>query len=280
MSRRTGPNSGPHCQGSWQQTPIVGQGKEFGYIFQQGPQLQTNRSNRLLSKPFCPHSNPLSCCCSREGGGDSLPPDWTSEEAEEVKRGEQECIRSGPKLNLKLCCPAVIQSHAGLRMLAADSLIWIECLENKAAFVLFYCNQLTPKLDSYLTEVSLTCAREAVKGQQLTGPNNPPTAAFTGLNAACLQCNLIILANWIKLFCFYLFTAVAVCIHRASPSWLLSNKETFSGIFRQAGIRLIMSPFRVHMIMVDCLQVFSDVLSVPGHGGRAWNSFTHAVVLF
>lgn len=42
MSRRTGPNSGPHCQGSWQQTPIVGQGKEFGYIFQQGPQLQTN----------------------------------------------------------------------------------------------------------------------------------------------------------------------------------------------------------------------------------------------
>lgn len=178
MSRRTGPNSGPHCQGSWQQTPIVGQGKEFGYIFQQGPQLQTNRSNRLLSKPFCPHSNPLSCCCSREGGGGSLPPDWTSEEAEEVKRGEQECIRSGPKLNLKLCCPAVIQSHAGLRMLAADSLIWIECLENKAAFVLFYCNQLTPKLDSYLTEVSLTCAREAVKGQQLTGPNNPPDCSF------------------------------------------------------------------------------------------------------
>lgn len=68
MSRRTGPNSGPHCQGSWQQTPIVGQGKEFGYIFQQGPQLQTNRSNRLLSKPFWPHSKPLSCCCSREGG--------------------------------------------------------------------------------------------------------------------------------------------------------------------------------------------------------------------
>lgn len=61
MSRRTGPNSGPHCQGSWQQTPIVGQGKEFGYIFQRGPQLQTNWSNRLLSKPFCPHSNLISC---------------------------------------------------------------------------------------------------------------------------------------------------------------------------------------------------------------------------
>lgn len=30
-----------------------------------------------------------------------------------------------------------------------------------------------------------------------------------------------------------------------------------------------MSLFRVHMIMVDCLQVFSDVLSMPGHGGRA-----------
>lgn len=68
MSRRTGPNSGPHCQRSWQQTPIVGQGKEFGYIFQRGPQLQTNRSNRLLSKPFRPHSNPLSrCCCRGEG---------------------------------------------------------------------------------------------------------------------------------------------------------------------------------------------------------------------
>ena len=71
MSRRTGPNSGPHCQGSWQQTPIVGQGKEFGYIFQRGPQLQTNRSNRLLSKPFCPHSNPLHCCCCR---GEGLTP--------------------------------------------------------------------------------------------------------------------------------------------------------------------------------------------------------------
>lgn len=58
MSRRTGPNSGSHCQGSWQQTPIVGRGKEFGYIFQRGPRLQTNPSNRLLSKLFCPHSTP------------------------------------------------------------------------------------------------------------------------------------------------------------------------------------------------------------------------------
>lgn len=30
-----------------------------------------------------------------------------------------------------------------------------------------------------------------------------------------------------------------------------------------------MSPFRAHMIMVDCLQVFSDVCCMPGHGGRA-----------
>lgn len=109
---------------------------------------------------------PFLACCS--GGGDSLPPDWTSEEAEEVKRGEQECIRSGPKLNLKLCCPAVIQSHAGLRMLAADSLIWIECLENKAAFVLFYCNQLTPKLDSYLSEDAQRSAWH-VHGKQWRG---------------------------------------------------------------------------------------------------------------
>lgn len=110
---------------------------------------------------------PFLACCSG-GGGDSLPPDWTSEEAEEVKRGEQECIRSGPKLNLKLCCPAVIQSHAGLRMLAADSLIWIECLENKAAFVLFYCNQLTPKLDSYLSEDAQRSAWH-VHGKQWRG---------------------------------------------------------------------------------------------------------------
>lgn len=34
-------------------------------------------------------------------------------------------------------------------------------------------------------------------------------------------------------------------------------------------IRLIVSPFRVHMIMVDCLQVFSDVFFVPGHVGAA-----------
>lgn len=73
MSRRTGPNSGSHCQGSWQQTPIVGQGKEFGYIFQRGPRLQTNQSNRLLSKPFCPHSNPHYCCCCR---GEGLTPTW------------------------------------------------------------------------------------------------------------------------------------------------------------------------------------------------------------
>lgn len=69
MSRRTGSNSGPHCQGSWQWTPIVGQGKEFSYIFQQGPQLQTNQSNRLLRKPFCPHSNPHHHrCCSADAG--------------------------------------------------------------------------------------------------------------------------------------------------------------------------------------------------------------------
>lgn len=30
-----------------------------------------------------------------------------------------------------------------------------------------------------------------------------------------------------------------------------------------------MSPLGVHMIMVDCLQVSSDVLPMPGDGGRA-----------
>lgn len=35
-----------------------------------------------------------------------------------------------------------------------------------------------------------------------------------------------------------------------------------------------MSPFGVHMIMADCLQVFSDVLFVPGHVGGVW-SLTH-----
>lgn len=52
---------------------IVGQGKEFGYIFQRGPQLQTNRGNRLLNKPSCPHSNPLFCSCSRS---ERLTPTW------------------------------------------------------------------------------------------------------------------------------------------------------------------------------------------------------------
>ena len=110
-------------------------------------------------------------------------------------------------------------------------------------------------------------------GRQLTGLNNPQIAE---LNKACLRCNPINLANWIKLFRFYLCTAVAMYTHRASPQWSLSS--SFS-----AGIRLIMSPFRLHMIMVDCLQVFSDVLAVPGHGGielRAWKSLTHVVVLF
>lgn len=73
---------------------------------------------------------------------DSLPPDGTTEQAEEDEHGEQECRRPGSKLNLLPCVPAEIQSHTGLRMLAADSLIWMECLENKAGFVLFYCSQL------------------------------------------------------------------------------------------------------------------------------------------
>lgn len=34
-------------------------------------------------------------------------------------------------------------------------------------------------------------------------------------------------------------------------------------------IRLITSPFGVHVIMVDCLQVFSDAFFVPGHVGGA-----------
>lgn len=75
MSRRTGPNSGSHCQGNWQWTPIVGQGKEFSYIFQRGPQLQTNPSKRLLSKPFYPHSKPLCCCCRL---GEGLIPTWAN----------------------------------------------------------------------------------------------------------------------------------------------------------------------------------------------------------
>lgn len=72
MSRRTGPNSGSHCQGSWQRAPIVGQGKEFGSMFQRGPQLQTNAGERLLSKPFChsvwtQHHLPSSALLTRGG---------------------------------------------------------------------------------------------------------------------------------------------------------------------------------------------------------------------
>lgn len=76
------------------------------------------------------------------GARDSLPPDWTPEEAEKGEHGEQECRRSGPKLNLQPRFPAEIWSNDGLRMLAADSLIWKECLGNKACFVLCYCSQL------------------------------------------------------------------------------------------------------------------------------------------
>ena len=36
-------------------------------------------------------------------------------------------------------------------------------------------------------------------------------------------------------------------------------------------IKLIMSPFGVHMIMADCLQVFEDVIFVPGLVGGAWS---------
>ncbi len=37
------------------------------------------------------------------GVRDSVPPDWTPEESEEGEHGEQECRRSGPKLNLLPC---------------------------------------------------------------------------------------------------------------------------------------------------------------------------------
>lgn len=281
MSRRTGPNSGPHCQGSWQQTPIVGQGKEFGYIFQQGPQLQTNPINRLLSKPFCPHSNPLSCCCFRVKGP---IPTWLNRRGGwggQTRGTGMLRVKLKAELEALLSCWDTVpcrDQDAGGRLLCLDEVFGKQC---RLCVVL-----LQP------IKLNLICISERMHrgqhemcrgnrhGGQLTGPNNPQAAHFTGFNTACLHCNLINLANWIKLFCFYLFMAIAAYIHRAGPSWLLSNRETFSGIFRQAGIRLIMSPFRVHMIMVDCLQVFSDVLSVPGHGGRAWNSFSHVVVLF
>lgn len=93
MSRRTGPNSGSHCQGSWQRTPIVGQGKEFGYMFQRGPQLQTNAGEKAAEQtilPLCLHSNtppprppphPSSAHLATDEIRDSLPPDWTAEEA-------------------------------------------------------------------------------------------------------------------------------------------------------------------------------------------------------
>lgn len=179
-----------------------------------------------------------------------------------------------------ICSPAEFCSHASLRMLAADSLIWKECLENKAGFVLFYCRQLN-SLTWYLssrgyTEVSLRCVRETEKRQQFVGLSIPKTAHFTGLNATCLHCNLIKSANWIKLFRLYLFTAIVMYIHRASPLWVVFNERHFLAFFRQAGIRLSMSLLRVHMIMVDCLQVFSDLLPMPGHGGgTASPNFTH-----
>lgn len=136
MSRRTGSNSGPHCQGSWQWTPIVGQGKEFSYIFQQGPQLQTNQSNRLLRKPFCPHSNPHHHrCCSADAGLTQEHLKRTQKEAKEGKYGAKEC---GATPNWSFSDE--IQPRAGLGMLAVDSLIWTQSLENKACFVFSYCS--------------------------------------------------------------------------------------------------------------------------------------------
>lgn len=59
------------------------------------------------------------------------------------------------------------------------------------------------------------CKANGDRGRgRLTSLNNPQTAE---LNKACLRRNPINLANWIKLFRFYLCTAVAMYTHRASP---------------------------------------------------------------
>ena len=279
MSRRTGPNSGPHCQGSWQQTPIVGQGKEFGYIFQRGPQLQTNPSNRLLSKPFCPHSSPLSLLLLlllllsgvRDSHSHLTEPQrggWT------WRTGMQE-VRRRVELVALLPCRDPVPCRA---QDAGSTLPYLDGVFGKQSGLCVVLLQPIKPLNSIsIFEEDAQRSTWDVQGErrwvggrggQLTGLNNPQTAE---LNKACLRCNPINLANWIKLFRFYLCTAVAMYTHRASPQWSLSS--SFS-----AGIRLIMSPFRLHMIMVDCLQVFSDVLAVPGHGGielRAWK-VTHA----
>lgn len=55
--------------------------------------LQTNLTNRLLTKPFCPHRKPPSSLWGR--GGDASPPDPPPGEA--VEQGDME--RGGGELD-------------------------------------------------------------------------------------------------------------------------------------------------------------------------------------
>lgn len=82
---------------------------------------------------------------------------------------------------------------------------------------------------------------------------------------------MIIFANWIKLLSEFF-----LCADPQGRNMLIAlgkeKKVTRHFLALLAGlpeIRLIMSPFRVHMIMADCLQVFSDVFFMPGHVGGA-----------
>lgn len=213
MSRRTGPNSGPHCQGSWQQTSIVGQGKEFGYIFQQGPQLQTNQSNRLLSKPFCLHSNlPPSLLAAVSVFGHSLPPEWTPEEAEGGNHRIQECKGSGWKLKMKLCYPAEIQPHTGLRMLlvALSHLEWEFSKQSRLCVVLLQpLKLLKPSIYLWWDVQRSSQWKENTDGAAINRFRIiPQTAAFTVCNTACHQRNMISSRYWWKIFFFHLHHVV------------------------------------------------------------------------
>lgn len=83
---------------------------------------------------------------------------------------------------------------------------------------------------------------------------------------------MINFANWIKLLSeFFLYADpqgrnMLIALGKEKKK---SKRHFLALLAGLPEIRLIMSPFRVHMIMADCLQVFSDVFFMPGHVGGA-----------
>jgi len=173
--------------------------KEFGYIFQRRTaSSKQTEANGLLSKPFCPHSNPqththtplsLSLVDDRGtetrggGGGTGM---W---------KVKSQKLKSQPPARPAERPVRRELEDAGVRTLSLGMKVFAK--KNKAGFVLFYCSQLTLKLNMCLSERMHRSQPEMCEGKRRLGGGGQPvnrsqlSPPRRGLNTACFHRNPI-----------------------------------------------------------------------------------------